>query len=93
MPLTPMVLFDDADLDTAVPVLTAAITTFSGQFCMAGSRILAHRSVADELHTRLSAALEAVAVGRTQTVRRPWARSSTGPMALRIVALVAGPSA
>ncbi|MEU3186304.1 aldehyde dehydrogenase family protein [Streptomyces sp. NPDC006923] len=60
---TPMIVFDDADLDAAVPVLTAAITTFTGQFCMTGSRILVQRGIADELRTRLSAALESVRVG------------------------------
>ncbi|MEV6603000.1 aldehyde dehydrogenase family protein [Kutzneria sp. NPDC051319] len=60
---TPMVVFDDADLDAAVPVLTAGITTFAGQFCMAGSRILAQRGIADELRERLAASLRAVRVG------------------------------
>ncbi|MFD7550533.1 aldehyde dehydrogenase family protein [Streptomyces sp. NPDC059816] len=60
---TPMIVFDDADLDAAVPVLTKAITTFTGQFCMTGSRILVQRGVADALRSRLSAALEAVRVG------------------------------
>ncbi|WP_330455669.1 aldehyde dehydrogenase family protein [Streptomyces sp. NBC_00820] len=60
---TPMIVFDDADLDAAVPVLTKAITTFTGQFCMAGSRVLVQRGIADTLRTRLSAALEAVRVG------------------------------
>lgn len=60
---TPMIVFDDADLDAAVPVLAKAITTFTGQFCMTGSRILVQRGLADELRTRLSAALEAVRVG------------------------------
>ncbi|MGW6460688.1 aldehyde dehydrogenase family protein [Streptomyces sp. NPDC055078] len=60
---TPMIVFDDADLDAAVPVLTKAITTFTGQFCMTGSRVLVQRGIADELRTRLSAALEAVRVG------------------------------
>lgn len=60
---SPMIVFDDADLDAAVPVLTAAVTTFAGQFCMAGSRVLAQRGIADELRARLSAALEDVAVG------------------------------
>ncbi|MGY2117464.1 aldehyde dehydrogenase family protein [Nocardia gipuzkoensis] len=49
---SPMIVFDDADLDAVVPTLTAAITTFSGQFCMAGSRILVQRGIADELAQR-----------------------------------------
>ncbi|MFF8959516.1 aldehyde dehydrogenase family protein [Streptomyces sp. NPDC014894] len=60
---TPMIVFDDADLDAAVPVLTKAITTFTGQFCMTGSRVLVQRGIADRLRGRLSAALEAVRVG------------------------------
>lgn len=60
---TPMIVFDDADLDAVVPVLVAGITTFTGQFCMAGSRILAQRGIAPELRERLRAALEAVKVG------------------------------
>ncbi|KAA8889015.1 aldehyde dehydrogenase family protein [Nocardia colli] len=60
---SPMIVFDDADLDAAVPVLTKAITTFTGQFCMTGSRILVQRGVADELRRRMVAALEAVKVG------------------------------
>ncbi|MFJ4768177.1 aldehyde dehydrogenase family protein [Streptomyces uncialis] len=60
---TPMIVFDDADLDVAVPVLAKAVTTFTGQFCMTGSRILVQRGIADELRSRLSAALEAVRVG------------------------------
>ncbi|MGI5518370.1 aldehyde dehydrogenase family protein [Streptomyces sp. CA-106131] len=60
---TPMVVFDDADLDAVVPVLTAAITTFAGQFCMTGSRILAQRGVAVELRRRMIASLDAVKVG------------------------------
>jgi betaine-aldehyde dehydrogenase len=60
---TPMVVFDDADLDAAVPVLTKAVTMFAGQFCMTGSRILAQRGVADELRERLRASFQAVRVG------------------------------
>lgn len=60
---TPMIVFDDADLDAAVPVLARAVTTFAGQFCTAGSRVLAHRGIADELRGRLVEALRAVRVG------------------------------
>jgi acyl-CoA reductase-like NAD-dependent aldehyde dehydrogenase len=51
---TPMIVFDDADLDSTVPLLAAGITTFAGEFCMTGSRILVQRGVADEVRTRLA---------------------------------------
>jgi betaine-aldehyde dehydrogenase len=55
---TPMIVFDDADLDATVPLLAAGITTFGGEFCMTGSRILVQRGVADEVRTRLAGLLE-----------------------------------
>lgn len=60
---TPMIVFNDADLDSVVPLLAAGITTFSGQFCMTGSRILVQRGVADEVRSRLGDILEHVRVG------------------------------
>jgi acyl-CoA reductase-like NAD-dependent aldehyde dehydrogenase len=60
---TPMIVFDDADLDRTIPLLAAGITTFGGEFCMTGSRILVQRGVADEVRTRLAGMLEAVRVG------------------------------
>ena len=46
-----------------MPVLTRAVTTFAGQFCMTGSRVLAQRGIADELSRRLGKTLEEVRVG------------------------------
>jgi acyl-CoA reductase-like NAD-dependent aldehyde dehydrogenase len=60
---TPMIVFDDADLDVTIPLLVAAVTTFAGEFCMTGSRILVQRGVADEVRTRLASAFESVRVG------------------------------
>jgi acyl-CoA reductase-like NAD-dependent aldehyde dehydrogenase len=60
---TPMIVFDDADLDNTIPLLARSITAFAGQFCMAGSRILVQRGVADEVRTRLAGVLGATRVG------------------------------
>jgi betaine-aldehyde dehydrogenase len=60
---TPMIVFDDADLDTAVPLVASAVTTFTGQFCMTGSRILVQRGVADDVRARLVRMLENVRLG------------------------------
>ena len=60
---TPMIVFDSADLDAAIPTLEKAVTTFGGQFCMTGSRLLVQRSIADEVRTRMAEALERVKVG------------------------------
>lgn len=59
----PLIIFDDADLGTALPLVVSALTVFAGQFCMTGSRLLVHRAIADEVRRDLAQRLEAVAVG------------------------------
>ena len=87
---TPIVLFDDADLDKALPVVEKALTTFAGQFCMTGSRLLVQRPILDEVRRRLSERLEALKVGPAAD-----ASSDMGPMinkenVARVDALVEG---
>jgi betaine-aldehyde dehydrogenase len=72
---TPHLVFDDADLDAAVPVLEKSLTVFAGQFCMTGSRLLVQRGVADELRARLSKRLAEVRVGPAADER-----SEMGPL-------------
>ncbi|MGY2440946.1 aldehyde dehydrogenase family protein [Pseudomonas sp. SDO52101_S400] len=60
---TPMLVFNDADLDAVVPALVKALTVFAGQFCMTGSRLLVQRDIATALTERLAVRLEAVQVG------------------------------
>ncbi|MDW5327021.1 aldehyde dehydrogenase family protein [Plantactinospora sp. KLBMP9567] len=60
---TPLIVFDDADLDIVVPTLVMSSVLMNGEFCCTGSRVLAQRGIADELRTRLAAALEGVKVG------------------------------
>lgn len=60
---TPHLLFDDADLEAALPVIEKSLTVFAGQFCMTGSRLLVQRGVAAAVRERLAARLAAVRVG------------------------------
>ncbi|MFG1609787.1 aldehyde dehydrogenase family protein [Actinoplanes sp. NPDC049265] len=60
---TPLVIFEDVDVDAVVPILVFASTFMNGQFCGTGARVLVHRDLADVLRPRLTAALEAVRVG------------------------------
>lgn len=46
---SPVVVFQDADLDRAIPGAAAAIFFNQGQICTAGSRLFAHRSIYDKL--------------------------------------------
>jgi len=59
----PQVVFADADLDAAIPVIVNAIVQNAGQTCSAGSRLLVERSRYEELLDRLAAAFGALRVG------------------------------
>ncbi|GLS29033.1 betaine-aldehyde dehydrogenase [Mesorhizobium albiziae] len=72
---TPILLFDDTDLDKALPIVEKALTVFAGQFCMTGSRLLVHRPILDAVRNRLAARLEAVKVGPAADLS-----SDMGPM-------------
>ncbi|SNR69224.1 aldehyde dehydrogenase family protein [Puniceibacterium sediminis] len=52
---SPMVVFADADLDVAADGLEKGIMPNAGQFCVAGSRMIIAREIADELADKLKA--------------------------------------
>ena len=58
-----LVVFDDADLDGAVESALAGGYYNSGEACTAASRLVVHRSVHDEVVTRLSAGVKKLVVG------------------------------
>lgn len=60
---SPMLVFDDADIEATAPRIEKALTTFAGQFCMTGSRLLVQRNVADKLRDIVAKRLEDVKVG------------------------------
>jgi len=60
---SPNIVFADADLDRAVPVLVNAILQNAGQTCSAGSRLLVQESIHGELVLRLQQAFSEVSIG------------------------------
>ena len=60
---SPVVVFDDADLDSTANALVAGIFAATGQSCVAGSRLLVHRSIKDELLGRLKAKAQEIVIG------------------------------
>jgi betaine-aldehyde dehydrogenase len=60
---TPVLVFDDANLSKALPIIEKALTTFAGQFCMTGSRLLVHRPILEAVREQLASRLEAVKAG------------------------------
>ncbi|MGE4240364.1 aldehyde dehydrogenase family protein [Ramlibacter sp.] len=60
---SPQIVFADADLDAALPVIINAIVQNAGQTCSAGSRLLVEESIYEKLLDRLGGAFENLRVG------------------------------
>ena len=57
------VVFADADLDAAANGIIAGVFAATGQTCMAGSRVVAHESIADELVAKVVARATSIKIG------------------------------
>jgi aldehyde dehydrogenase (NAD+) len=60
---SPQIVFADADLDKAAPVLVNAIIQNGGQTCSAGSRVLVERPVYEAVAAALAARFSALVAG------------------------------
>ena len=60
---SPFIVFDDADLDSAVEGLVDSIWFNQGQVCCAGSRLLVQERVAERLYEKIRARMETLRVG------------------------------
>jgi aldehyde dehydrogenase (NAD+) len=60
---SPFIVFDDADLDSAVEGLVDGIWFNQGQVCCAGSRLLVQERVAERLYDKIRARMETLRIG------------------------------
>ena len=60
---SPFIVFDDADLDSAVEGLVDAIWFNQGEVCCAGSRLLVQEGMAEKLYAKVRARMETLRVG------------------------------
>ncbi|MBL8894622.1 MAG: aldehyde dehydrogenase family protein, partial [Rhizobiales bacterium] len=60
---SPFIVFDDADLDSAVEGLVDAIWFNQGQVCCAGSRLLVQEAVAERLYDKIRRRMRTLRVG------------------------------
>ena len=60
---SPFIVFDDADLDSAVEGLVDAIWFNQGQVCCAGSRLLVQEGVATSLYAKLHSRMDKLRLG------------------------------
>ncbi len=60
---SPFIVFDDADIDSAVEGVVDAIWFNQGQVCCAGSRLLLHEPIADKMIEKLTARMKKLRMG------------------------------
>ncbi|SFR58790.1 aldehyde dehydrogenase family protein [Litoreibacter janthinus] len=60
---SPYIVFDDADIDSAVEGLVDAIWFNQGQVCCAGSRLLVQEGVADTFYRKLKSRMDGLRIG------------------------------
>jgi len=81
---SPMIVFDDADLDNAVSGAILGNFYSSGQVCSNGTRVFVHKSIREAFLTRLAARLKGAVIGDPQDPA-----TSFGPMvSARQIAIV-----
>ena len=60
---SPVIVFDDADIESAVNGSVAGIFGATGQSCVAGSRVYLHEDIADDFLARLKAIASNIRIG------------------------------
>ena len=60
---SPYIVFDDADIDSAIEGLVDAIWFNQGQVCCAGSRLLVQEGIAERFHEKLHARMRKLRIG------------------------------
>jgi acyl-CoA reductase-like NAD-dependent aldehyde dehydrogenase len=83
---SPQVIFDDADIAAAANGVVAGIFAAAGQTCMAGSRVIAHRSIAQDLVRRVEERARSIRMGDPQDEATEMGPISNLPQFQRIQA-------
>lgn len=60
---SPYIVFDDADIDSAIEGLVDAIWFNGGQVCCAGSRLLVQEGIAERFHEKLKRRMDGLRIG------------------------------
>ena len=87
---SPQVVFPDADLDAAANGLVAGVFAATGQTCMAGSRLIVHESVRDELVSKVVARAEAIQQGDPTLAETEMGPVANRPQYEKVLGYLAG---
>ncbi len=87
------IVFDDADLESATNGVISGIFAATGQTCIAGSRLLVHRSIETQLIERVVALAKTARLGNPMNQDTQVGQSPRLPSATRCSATSTSPSA
>jgi len=90
---SPQVVFEDADMSSAVNGVIAGIFAATGQTCMAGSRLIVQRSIADEMVRRIAERANTIRLGDPQDEATEMGPISNLPQFKRVCAYLEGAQA
>lgn len=85
---SPNIIFDDADLDRAVPGALVGIFSATGQTCIAGSRLLVQRGVYDEVVARLAERAAQIRLGDPLDPATQMGTAANEPQFRRILSCI-----
>ncbi|MDP1575425.1 MAG: aldehyde dehydrogenase [Cypionkella sp.] len=86
---SPFIVFEDADLDSAVNAQISGIFAATGQSCVAGSRLIIQASVKDAFLAKLKAKAEAIRIAAPDLMTTEVGPLCTQRQRVRIAGLVA----
>jgi aldehyde dehydrogenase (NAD+) len=86
---SPFIVFDDADIDSAVNAQISGIFAATGQSCVAGSRLIISNKIKDKFLARLKEKAEAIVIGAPDDMATEVGPLCTKGQLQNAVALVA----
>ncbi len=85
---SPQVVFEDCDIEAAVNGVISGVYAATGQTCMAGSRLVVHRAVHDQVVERLVARARTIKLGDPLDMGSEMGPAATGQQFNKILSMV-----
>jgi acyl-CoA reductase-like NAD-dependent aldehyde dehydrogenase len=85
---SPQLVFPDCDLEAAANGVVSGVYAATGQTCMAGSRLLVHRSIHDQLVERLLERVKSIKLGDPLDMASEMGPAATEPQFHKILSMV-----
>jgi aldehyde dehydrogenase (NAD+) len=85
---SPQVVFEDCDIEAAVNGVISGVYAATGQTCMAGSRLVVHRSIHDQVVERLVARARSIKLGDPLDMTSEMGPAATGQQFNKILSMV-----